>query len=47
LPGAGEDVVENSDMEIVLEEEANGGSADVASASGDEDVLGRDNIQCS
>jgi len=36
---AGE-VIENGDLEIFLEEAADGGSADVASAAGDEDVLG-------
>ena len=33
-------VIEHGDMEIVLQQEADGGSADVASAAGDEDVLG-------
>ena len=40
---AGE-VVENGDLEIVLEEEADGGSTDVASASGDQDVLGHHEV---
>jgi hypothetical protein len=36
---AGE-VIENGDLKIVLQEEADGGPADVASATGDQDVLG-------
>ena len=36
---AGE-VIENGDLKIALQEEANGGPANVASAASDEDVLG-------